>query len=531
MKTYRFSAFVTALAILIAGCTQEQVKVSEVKVTPSTAQITKGGSVSLSAEVLPDNVEDKTVTWTSSSPEIATVDNNGTVTGISLGSATITASCGEKSGYSTITVSAIAVESVTITPSSLEMIEGETASLKAEVLPENADDKTVVWESIDESIATVDTQGNVTAIKPGKTKIMATCGNQGATCDITVSGKPVESVTVEPAQISLKSGEQKQLTATVLPEDAEDKTVTWESSDENVATVDDNGTVTAVAAGEAIITAKSADKQGTCEVSVLNRPVLGDFYYSDGTWSTELDKNKTPIGIVFYASDPSVDDATLRKDHPECVNGLVVSLDGEKITAWQPNYEQYYKLVNEWTDNNTEYETLIVSNGQDKSDRLNKLVGYNNTKAIEAFNAAPENASWPVEAVKGIEEYREKVPAPESTSDWYVPSVKELSLLCSEQPPLTENIWDIAGGSGGWYGWYNANRDFINSKIEQIEGALILKGDEVEFPVTYLSSCEIESYQHGSEAVGIFFRFGSVSCREKQWINETYSRVRYILAF
>lgn len=518
MKTNYFAALASAL--LIAGCAQNPVEVTEVKVTPTSAQISKGETVSLTAEVLPDNVEDKTVTWVSSAPEVAQVDATGTVTGIENGSATITASCGGKSAFCTVTVAAIDVESVTITPTSVELIEGETATLTAEVLPEDAEDKTVTWESLDESIATVDQTGKVTAVKPGKTKIMATCASKGATCDVTVSGKPVESVTVDPAQASLKSGEQKQLTATVLPEDAEDKTVTWESSDESVATVDETGLVTAVAAGTATITAKSGEQQGTCEISVLNKPQVGDFYYSDGTWSTELDETKTPIGIVFYAGNPSEDDATLRKDHPECTNGLVVSLDGEKISAWQPNYDKYNKLVNDWTKANTNYETIIVANGVDKSDRLNKLVGYNNTKAIEAFNLADENKDWQVEIVTGIAEYREKVKAPESSSDWYVPSTKELSLLCSG--PMDRNIWDISSDPC-------ENRDYINERLNMINGALILEGDST--PVCYQSSCEMESYRYVSEAVSIFFRFGTVSANQKQWIYETNSRVRYILAF
>lgn len=522
MKTNYFAALASAL--LIAGCAQNPVEVTEVKVTPTSAQIAKGETVSLTAEVLPDNVEDKTVTWVSSAPEVAQVDAAGTVTGIDNGSATITASCGGKSAFCTVTVAATDVESVTITPASVELIKGETATLTAEVLPEDVEDKTVTWESLDESIATVDQTGKVTAVKPGKTKIMATCSSKGATCDVTVSGKPVESVTVDPAQASLKSGEQKQLTATVLPEDAEDKTVTWESSDESIATVDETGLVTAVAAGTATITAKSGEQQGTCELTVLNRPALGDFYYSDGTWSTELDKNKTPIGIVFYAADPSIQDATLRKDHPECMNGLVVSLDGEKATAWQPNFETYNGYVDSWVQANTGYETITVGTGDDKSDRLNHIVGYNNTKAIEAFNSAPENVTWPVEAVTGIEEYREKVPAPETTSDWYVPSPKELSLLCTEQP-YDNNIWDISGG-GGAYGWYNANRDFINSKLKQIEGALILEGDSRA--VTYVSSAEISEDTH----IGIFFSYGTImGMNNKAWQFQTNQRVRYILAF
>lgn len=512
MKTNYFAALASAL--LIAGCAQNPVEVTEVKVTPTSAQIAKGETVSLTAEVLPDNAEDKTVTWVSSAPEVAQVDAAGTVTGIENGSATITASCGDKSAFCTVTVDATDVESVTITPASVELIEGETATLTAEVLPEDAEDKTVTWESLDESIAIVDQTGKVTAVKPGKTKIMATCASKGATCDVTVSGKPVESVTVAPTQASLKSGEQKQLTATVLPEDAEDKTVTWESSDESIATVDETGLVTAVAVGTATITAKSGEQQGTCEVTVINRPALGDFYYSDGTWSTELDKSKTPIGIVFYVGDPSVDDATLRKEHPECKNGLVVSINGEKNTAWQPNFYSHNNLVSNWIINNTDFDIIECGLGNDDGDRLNLMVGYNNTKAIESFNLADENSLWPIEAVKSIDEYRTKVPTPDNSSSWYLPSPKEVSLLCYGE--TDKNIHDI-------YSSKCETTQLINEKLGKIENSQLLDG------ILHTSS-ESRSYRYGSVAVDFCITLGTVSFLEKTFVNEN-SRARYILAF
>ena len=69
-------------------------------------------------------------------------------------------------------------------------------------------------------------------------------------------------------------------------------------------------------------------------------PKIGDFYYSDGTWSTTLDKSKTPIAVVFYAGDPSADDEGLRAEHPECTHGLAIALN-ETISSWQENYETY----------------------------------------------------------------------------------------------------------------------------------------------------------------------------------------------
>ena len=114
------------------------------------------GEVRLAATVFPDNATDKTVTWESSAPDIADVSEDGTVSALSEGAATITATAGEKTAFCTVTVLAIEVESVTVEPSTIEIMRGETAGLTATVLPENAEVKTVIWSSSDEEIVTVD---------------------------------------------------------------------------------------------------------------------------------------------------------------------------------------------------------------------------------------------------------------------------------------------------------------------------------------------------------------------------------------
>ena len=106
------------------------------------------------------------MTWTSSSSSIATVDQNGKITAVSEGTATITAKAGDKTASCTVTVkkNTVAVESVTLDKSSLELTEGETATLTASVKPDNATNKTVTWSSSNQSVATVDQNGTVTAV-------------------------------------------------------------------------------------------------------------------------------------------------------------------------------------------------------------------------------------------------------------------------------------------------------------------------------------------------------------------------------
>ena len=171
----------------------------------------------------------------------------------------------------------IAVESVTLNEETLSLEVGGTSTLEAAVLPEEATDKTVTWESSDPTIATV-TDGTVTAVAVGEAVITATAGEANDSCTVTVAQAQTiteTQETVEVTGVALDStsleltvgGETKTLTATVTPENATDKTVTWESSDPTVATVTD-GVVTAVAAGTATITAKAGDITAECAVTV-----------------------------------------------------------------------------------------------------------------------------------------------------------------------------------------------------------------------------------------------------------------------
>lgn len=329
----------------------------------------------------------------------------------------------------------------------------------------------------------------------------------------------VESITLDRSDITLVVGETASITVHVSPDDAEYDQVIWNSSDPKTASVDNDGTVTALADGTASITAEAGGKTATCTVTVtdVTAPAqIGDYYYSDGTWSTEPDKSKTIIGIVFWTGNPTADDAVLAKDHPECTHGLVVSLD-QQVSAWQTNYEAYGKTVSEWIqDNAPGFSLPITAGGID--DPIQKIVGYNNTKAIEAFNASFDNSQWPVDAVSASVTYRTAVKAPSETSDWYLPSPKELSLLCCGE--LTGNIVITQP--------VMTNVKLINAQIEKIKGAPISKNSfwsssEAYNPQQPLSRYAAWNYYFNDDMkIPLSYSF-------KDW-NE-YARVRFVLAF
>ena len=273
------------------------VAVTEVALNKTELNLKEGESETLTATVKPDDATDKTVTWSTSDVNIATVDN-GKVTAVKEGTATITAKAGEKSATCKVTVSknVVAVTEVTLNKTELSLKEGESETLTANVKPDDATDKTVTWSTSDANIATVE-NGKVTAVKEGTATITAKAGEKSATCKVTVSKNviAVAEVTLNKTELSLKEGESETLTATVKPDDATDKNVTWSTSDANVATVD-NGKVTAVKAGSVTITAKAGDVSASCVVTVTGvsitvSPASLSFLASGGTKTIQITCN------------------------------------------------------------------------------------------------------------------------------------------------------------------------------------------------------------------------------------------------
>ena len=227
--------------------------------------LTKGQSYTLKATVVPDNATNKTVQWTTSDASVATVDQNGTVNAISSGDATITASAGDKSATCAVSV-IIPVTSITLNKTSLTLEKGSYEVLTATVSPQDATNKEVKWTSSDASVASVD-NGVVTAHKAGDATITASVADFSATCKVSVI-VPVTSITLSSLELTMKVGETALLEATILPEDATDKTLVWDSSDTNIATVD-GGRITAVGFGTVFISAQAGYQVETCVVTVL----------------------------------------------------------------------------------------------------------------------------------------------------------------------------------------------------------------------------------------------------------------------
>jgi hypothetical protein len=243
--------------------------------------------------------------------------------------------------------------------------------------------------------------------------------------------------------MELQVGAQASIAVTFVPENASYQTLDWISSDESVATVDSYGVVTAVAAGQAVISATQSNNNITkvCNVTVKSAasagPAVGDYYYSDGTTSSSLDNSKTVIGVVFSVNNPTLmGDAKLSADYSGCTHGYVVSTVEYTEQDWgsvsAQNGHGYYKGIG--------YDANLIVD----KDKAN---GYGNTLAHRDLNTSRSDFAQMFNAEAGVvATHTMVVPAPDSASPWYVPSYKEMQML-NENREIVNAVLAAVGGT------------------------------------------------------------------------------------
>ena len=316
-----------AMALSLVGC---GVKITNIAV-PESAMVEKGESITLpvvygiddapavtpetaatgeSAETdekLAKAASKLTVEWTSSDESVATVDATGMVVAVSAGEADITASVtdSEMSAVCKVTVK-VAAKDITV-PDNLDvkLNDGNETTVEATVSPADATDVKVSYASTDEAVATVDKDGRVQVLQPGECDIVTTLTQEGE----KVAEKKthikayyeVEDITLDKTEGILTAGNTVILNTAVLPEEAADETtVTWTSSDEKIATVDENGKVTAIAAGEATITAAAGEKNATYKLTVQAKKIVQNTSKSSNKGNTS-----SSTGSSAPASNPT----------------------------------------------------------------------------------------------------------------------------------------------------------------------------------------------------------------------------------
>ena len=242
--------------------------VETVALSQTTLTLKPGETAALTATVSPESA-DQAVVWYSADPETASV-TGGEVVAICAGTTEIAAIAGGVKAACSVTVAedGLKAASLMLSAGTLELTEGKTATLTATVLPTSIPQSSIVWTSSNEEAAVVD-GGVVTARAAGATIIRASVGGKTASCTVTVKAArvPVSSVTLDRSTLELSVDGTARLTATVRPENADDRTVVWQSSREDVATVS-GGIVRGVAEGSALISATAGGVKAECSVTV-----------------------------------------------------------------------------------------------------------------------------------------------------------------------------------------------------------------------------------------------------------------------
>lgn len=233
-----------------------EITVAQLSLSTSKLTLKKGANQTLQANATPSGLK---VEWSSDKPGIAKVDQNGKVTAVSNGTATITAKLGSISASCTVTVTTN-ISSVKMSKKTLSMNVGDKKTLKASPSPATASSTKAAWKSSNSKIAAVDKNGKITAKKPGTATITATISDKKGTCKVTVKGISKLNKT----KLSLKRGKTFTLKATTIPKKTK---VTWTTSNKKVATVK-NGKVTAKKKGTATITAKVGKSSVKCKVTI-----------------------------------------------------------------------------------------------------------------------------------------------------------------------------------------------------------------------------------------------------------------------
>lgn len=245
--------------------------------------LVEGEEEKLAVAVTPENATDKSVVWESGNESVATVSQEGLVTAVGEGKATITVKTNDggfrASCEVTVKKKVIAVTGVKLSAASMTLREGDKGTLTATVEPANATNKNVEWWTSDLDVVSVTStsggsNGYVEARGAGKATVTVKTedGEFSASCEITVEKKevPVTGIALEQSSLLLPVGNTYTFRAHVQPSNATDQDIQWGSSNGGVATVDQTGKVTAVAAGTADIIATLAGKFARCTVQVDN---------------------------------------------------------------------------------------------------------------------------------------------------------------------------------------------------------------------------------------------------------------------
>ncbi len=307
------------------------VQVTGVSLDQDTKKIYLNETFELKVIIVPSNADNKTVSWTSSDTAVATVDENGRVTGKKAGTATITAKTAD-GGFeaSCIVTVEVHAQSIRIITDISELKRGVSKKLEVEFTPADTTNKKVTWTSSDTAVAKVDETGIVTGISEGKATITARSedGGREDSVEITVISETTQGIAFEQPEYKVPLGETLKTVLTFELESLADKTIIWSSDNEEAVTVDNNGTVTGVAAGVAIITAATEDGDYSAQCTV--RTVILPEQIILSTSVSEIEAGDTATIVIDFLPSETTEKDLIWTSSDETI--AVVNEKGE-VTA------------------------------------------------------------------------------------------------------------------------------------------------------------------------------------------------------
>lgn len=458
------------------------IPVSSVTLTSENGsdELRHGKTLQLLTNYLPAGSYPGESKWYSSNEDLAVVDDNGLVKAVSFDYSQ-SHSHYVQNGYPVVTITHMAddissvfklkilpavPEKIVVSnppPSTMQL--GQSWNMGTiSILPVEAEQRVTIICSYDGEYGGTIENSQLNANKVGLMSVLITAMgehaqtvNTGTSLNYYINVTPVEVTSLKMSRTSytLAEGGRLDLSFTMSPANATYKQVTWSSSNTSVATVKD-GSVTAVAPGKAVITVSSLNGvTASCEVTVTastSAVKIGDYYYSDGTTSSDLLSGKTPVGIVFALIDPvGSDPAHLAKDHPGCRNGLVVGLknytSSVEMSSSSVDMEDVYEWasVNGYPDFGYPGEVILLANaaGYEFRQYYNNTYGYALTKAYNAF-AKSKGVQCKVFADGGALDQQNSVELPSSTSGWYFPTYSEMQLLAESYAAVNASLSRIS---------------------------------------------------------------------------------------
>ena len=279
------------------------------------------------------------VTFAMSDESIATVDSYGKVKGVAIGETTLTVTSKQDASLTATIPVYVVLQVKKVNAENVEMHIGESAKIQPVYVPSDATFTQAVYESSDEDIAVVAADGTVTGVSRGRCNVTVTSLDGYAKTKVRVIvDQKAEAIDLSEEEVALPLGRKAQVKASVLPKEAANKSVSWSSADESIATVDAKGRITITSKGETVVTATSDDDPSiTASLNVQGIELATAVAFDSKSYDVLVNQT-TQLYVTVSPDEASIKNVTYKVKNPKIAtvdeNGVVTGLKGGKTTVY-----------------------------------------------------------------------------------------------------------------------------------------------------------------------------------------------------